>query len=87
MLFIIYIIIMWHEITINAETAGQKLDAMVALINWMADTGKGCRLSVDAAPNHDLTVSFWDEDEYTPERWRRMLDESYVLDGYEYEIK
>ena len=53
----------------------------------MADTGKGSRLSVDAAPNHDLTVSFWDEDEYTPERWRRMLDESYVLDGYEYEIK
>lgn len=77
---------MWYKITINAETAGQKLDALVELINWMSDTGRGSDLSVTDRGGRSLTVSLIDEDESSAEDWRRMLDESYVFEGYEYEI-
>lgn len=78
---------MWHEITINADSASDKLDALVEFINWMSDMGKGSNLSVSDRGERYLTVSFLDEGESSTEDWRRMIDESWVFDGYDYEIK
>lgn len=76
---------MWHTIKITTGSASRRLDVLIELVNWMMETGKGSRLSISDNYGRSMTISFWDEGEFSAEDWRQWLAD--VFDGCEYEIE